>query len=287
MKDKTMKKFHNCILEVAKDKYPDVRKRKYALGYYLSRFINVKSFHSTWYALRHSSDDYHNHYKSIYNEFNKWVKDGIFEIAFNNFVKKHFFKLNKARYSKHLKLFIDVTKITNLRGKEHIVINNEYMKKRITPLSVICDENKLPVAMIVIPINKTLPNGVKTAKHDVSCIQETLDNIKFQIPEYVKISVTGDKGYVTSKNFTVQQRVVTITAPKRRNQKVKTNNKEKKLLRERYKIENVFAIIKTSPRVFVRSEANLKNYTSFVYMALLERYFRYIETNNPGMLDKL
>ena len=131
------------------------------------------------------------------------------------------------------------------------------MKKRITPLSVICDENKLPVAMIVIPINKTLSNGVKTAKHDVSCIQETLDNINFQVPEYVKISVTGDKGYITSKKFTIQQRVVTITAPKRRNQKIKTSNKEKKLLRERYKIENVFAIIKTSPRVFVRSEANL------------------------------
>lgn len=287
MKDRTMKKFHSCILEVAKDNYPNIRKRKYSLGYYLSRFINVKSFHSTWCALRHSSDDYYNHYKSIYNEFNKWAKDGVFETAFNNFVKKHFFKLNKARYSKHLKLFIDVTKITNLRGKEHIVINNEYMKKRVTPLSVICDENKLPVAMIVIPINKTLPSGVKTAKHDVSCIQETLDSIKFEIPDYVKISVTGDKGYVTSKKFVIKQRAVTITSPKRRNQKVKTSIKEKKLLKDRYKIENVFAIIKTSPRVFVRSEANLKNYISFVYIAFLERYFRFIETNNPEMLDKL
>ena len=287
MKDKTMSKFLNCILDVAKQNYPPKRTRKYSLRYYLEAFLLLKSKYATWEALHRSSHIFKNHWKTIYNEFNKWTKDGIFNTAFDNFVKNNFFKLNKARYRKRICFFIDVTKITNLRGKEHIVINSEYMKKRITPLSVICDENKLPVAMCVIPINKTLANGVKTAKHDVSCIQETLDTIPFEIPSYIKVSITGDKGYITQKQFRIKNHSVSITAPKRRNQKTKTTNKDKQLLRQRYKIENLFAIIKTNPQVFVRSHSNLKNYCSFVYIAMLERYFRFIETEKPELLDEL
>jgi hypothetical protein len=287
MKDKTMKKFQKCILEVAKLAYPTIRKRKYQLSYYLDAFLMVKSHCATWKALRRDSHNYKTHWKSIYNEFDKWSKDDIFNVAFNNFVKNNYFKLNKARYCKRISFFIDVTKITNLRGKEHIVINSEYMKKRITPLSVMCDENKLPVALCVIPINKTLVNGVKTAKHDVSCIQETLDTIPFEIPSYIKVSITGDKGYITRKKFQIKNHVLSITAPKRRNQKIKTSKKDKKKLKERYKIENLFAILKTNPQVFVRCHSKLKNYCSFVYLAMLERYFMFIETNKPELLDKI
>jgi hypothetical protein len=81
--------------------------------------------------------------------------------------------------------------------------------------------------------------------------------------------------------------VLSITAPKRRNQKIKTSKKDKKKLKERYKIENLFAILKTNSQVFVRSHCKLKNYCSFVYLAMLERYFMFIETNKPELFDKL
>ena len=287
MRDKTLRNYHRCIIEVAKLAYPPKRKRTYSLEYYLKAFLLVKSKYATWDALKQDSHKYQFHWKTISNEFHKWSKDEIFKIAFNVFVEKYYFKLNKARYSKHLDFFIDVTKITNLRGKEHITLNSENMKKRITALSMLCDENKLPVAMSVVPINKTLPTGAKTSKHDVSCVQETLDTIPFEIPSYIRISITGDKGYITQKQYQVKNHSVSITAPKRRNQKTKTTNKEKKLLRKRHNIENLFAIIKTNPQVFVRSHSKLKTYCSFVYLAMIERYFRFIETEMPELLDEL
>jgi hypothetical protein len=44
----------------------------------------------------------------------------------------------------NINLFIDVTKISNKYDSEGIAINCEYKKKNITPITLICDQNKLP-----------------------------------------------------------------------------------------------------------------------------------------------
>ena len=51
--------------------------------------------------------------KSIYNEFNKWTKDNVFEEAFYKFVNSKYFKISKVKKDKNINLFIDVTKIAN------------------------------------------------------------------------------------------------------------------------------------------------------------------------------
>ena len=66
-----------------------------------------------------------------------------------------------------LNLFIDVTKITNKLGSESITINCENKKKNITPLTMICDQNKLPLCVSNVEINKTIYNNRKTAKHEI------------------------------------------------------------------------------------------------------------------------
>ena len=35
--------------------------------------------------------------KSIYNEFNKWTKDNVFEEAFYKFINDKYFKISKER----------------------------------------------------------------------------------------------------------------------------------------------------------------------------------------------
>ena len=37
------------------------------------------------------------HWKSIYNEFNKWSRYNIFEDAFNDFIKKFYFKISQIK----------------------------------------------------------------------------------------------------------------------------------------------------------------------------------------------
>ncbi len=50
------------------------------------------------------------HYKTIYNEFNKWSNDNIFTDTFKMFVNDNYFKLSKLRKHKKPTLFIDVVK---------------------------------------------------------------------------------------------------------------------------------------------------------------------------------
>ena len=287
MKDKTTKVFLKCILDVAKAKYKEQRTRKYELKEYLVSFMKALKLVTKWEGLRNADDKYKYHWKTIYNEFNKWTKDGIFKTAFDLFLNNNYFKLNKVRNNRRIAMFIDATKINNWRGREGVTVNNEYRKKNITPLTVICDENKLPIAFDTIKFNKTFENGRRTSHHEVKGIQGALDTIPFEIPAYVKIDIIGDKGYLTSEKFHIKGRIVSIIAPKRKNQKVRNTNRERKILRQRNKIENVFATMKSNHRVYVRSDTKLRNYCSFVYISMLEMHFNFIEKNKPQLLDTL
>lgn len=72
-----------------------------------------------------------------------------------------------------------------------------------------------------------------------------------------------------------------IITPKRRNQKNKIiTDKEKLLLLERYKIENVFALVNKNNRVMVRRDKNINNYFSFMYMAMLEIHISFAFNKN-------
>jgi len=180
-----------------------------------------------------------------------------------------------------LNLFIDVTKITNKLGSEGITINCENKKKNITPLTMICDQNKLPLCVSNVEINKTIYNNRKTAKHEIKNVQRTLDKINFQVKDYVSVNLIGDRGYITKEKFTFSNRQLPIITPKRKNQKNKIiTPKEQRLLNDRHKIENVFATNNKNIRVMVRKDKKLKNYLSFVYMSILEMHVSYALTND-------
>ena len=66
-----------------------------------------------------------------------------------------------------------------LKGSEGITINNEYAKKNITPLTVICDKDKLPIGMSVLKPKTVYRNGRKTSCHDVTGVQDALDSLSF------------------------------------------------------------------------------------------------------------
>ena len=240
MKDKIYNAFKKIVLHIANKKYPNIRKRKYTLEYYLQNFIYVLSdlVHWTSLSLLHKNDkDFH--WKTIYNEFNKWSKDNIFEEAFYEFIKKKYFKISQIKKHKKLNLFIDVTKIINKFGSEGVTINCENKKKNITPITMICDQNKLPLCMSNIEMNKIIYNKRKTAKHEIKNVQKTLDKINIEVKDYVDINIIGDRGYITKEKFTINNRQLPIITPKRKNQKNKYSShkqKDQKLLQDRHKI---------------------------------------------------
>ena len=82
MKDKIFNSFKKIILIIANKKYPIKRTRKYSLEYYLKNFTYVLSDVVNWSSLQLLyKNDTSFHWKTIYNEFNKWSKDNIFSVS--------------------------------------------------------------------------------------------------------------------------------------------------------------------------------------------------------------
>jgi hypothetical protein len=116
---------YNCckkyILQFAIEKYPEIRKRKYTLQYYLDNFIYVLNDVTKWESLRLiNKNETKYHWKTIYNEYKKWSNDHIFEKSYIKFIQNNYFKLAKVRTNKKINLFVDVTKINNRSGNEKI-----------------------------------------------------------------------------------------------------------------------------------------------------------------------
>ena len=271
-------KAYNCykkyILECAHTKYPNIRRRKYSLEYYLDKFILLLSDVVIWQSLSNTNnvdDNSKYHWKTIYNEFNKWSKDCIFKNAFIKFMNENYFKMSKVRKNKKINLFIDVTKISNISGRENIGINVEYKKKNVTALSAICDDNKIPIGIAPMDTNLSkTKTGKHTIKHDVNGVQKTLDTIPFKLKEYVSVKLIGDKGYVTNKEFKIFGKKIKMIYPKRKNQKKKNTKKERKVLSKRHKIENFFANLKKYNRIVLRRDHKIDNYMSFTYMGMMD-----------------
>lgn len=97
-KDKIFNRYKKYILYYAEIKYPPIRKRKYSLEYYLNNFTLILTDLVCWEVLdKINKDTAKYHWKSIYNEFNRWSNDGIFKDAYFKFMKENYFKMSKIR----------------------------------------------------------------------------------------------------------------------------------------------------------------------------------------------
>ena len=58
--------------------------------------------------------------------------------------------------------------------------------------------------------------------------------------------------------------------------KIRTSLNDKHLLKDRYKIEHVFAKIKSNNHIMVRTEKTITNYLSFIYISFLPQKMLFI-----------
>jgi len=277
MKDKTFQVYKNYILKFAKEKYKEHRKRIFSLDYYLSSFIKILKDVTRWELLKDPSKK-KCHWKSVYNEFCKWSKDNIFEEAFNSFLQENYFKHNKLKKNKNINLFVDTTRINNKKGSEKISMNPEYRKKNVTNVQIVCDDNQLPLGMFILDVYKKDYNK-NSSSHEITGLPNTLNAIPLNFSGYKKINVMGDKGFVTSKKYSIHNNPIRFISIKRKNQQ-KQSAKEKDLLKKRYVVENMFAFIKNDIRLDRRMDKKIHTFSSFLYMKLLECHFNYLEKHN-------
>lgn len=268
--------YDTFILDLVDIKAPVIRNRRYSNKYCLSMFKFMLKDVTSWKSLSYLTDyNRHSiyHYKYLNQIFNKWVKLNIFKDAYMNMIKTNFFRLKHLKKSKNLNLFIDSTFINNLYGIEGISKNPEYNKKRVTKINVIADDFNNIIG--ILPDKTHLNANKKPAfSHDIKLVQKTLNNIGVQIPQIITTRIGGDKGYISNKRYRLNNgKRILIIAKKRKNQIKKNTEKEKKYLKNRYKIEISIAFIKRYNRLIIRRDKTLNNYIGFMYLALLDLFY--------------
>ena len=89
------------MIDIITSKYPIKPKRKYSIDYYLDNILLMLYDIIKWKSLSLiHKNKYTYHWKTIYNEFNKWSNDKVFELAFNKFVFNEYFKISKVKKDK-------------------------------------------------------------------------------------------------------------------------------------------------------------------------------------------
>ena len=120
-------------------------------------------------------------------------------------------------------------------------------------------------------------------RHDVKLVQPTLNNMSVQLPEDKIIKIGGDKGYISSKRFKLNNgKRIKLIAKKRNNQAVQNTEREKKVLKKRLSVEMALASIKKYNRILIRKDKNIKNYMGFLFMGLIDIIDKKITRENEN-----
>ena len=259
----------NILDKTIKDKYkPNKHKVYYSNEYYLTNILEMLNDINKWNTLKKMNIHQpviingkiaKNHYKTIENKYRKWCNDGIFETAFQSII-------NERMIKKSAKLMIDSTFINNKYGVEDIGLNTDNKKKRSTKISIITDKQKFIYSVLSIKLKNNTSIGFI---HDVNTIQDSLNKINKKY-EFYDVTILGDKGYISRKDFILDNKKIKLLTCKKKNQLIQNTENEKKELKDRLYVENSISNIKKNNRVMTRTDHNIKTYMGFVFIACLK-----------------
>lgn len=280
------------------------RKPKYSIEYFLYHILLVLTDLKKWTSLKlvlHNDKD--NHYSIIQKTHFKWCKKNIYKKVYNKLLEKY--KLNNLKKSKNMVLYIDSTNIYNKRGIEKIGFGQN-PKKKESRISLICDKFRNIYSLTLIDtykkpnvnidINQDIKNDTNkktnkkinkktnkktnkkallTLPNDCKTIKSSLDDLVLNNIKYKTLFLVGDSGYATrieNKKILHDEFNVKLAYPHKRNQKIKTPEKDKILLKDRYIVENTFAHLKNYSRICSRQDKLETTYMGFVFLAAIKHF---------------
>lgn len=275
--DKIEKTFDRYIINQVKKKLHHYRQHKYDDIYFIGMFKDMLNDVVKWKSLQKLSEykgksEYH--YKYLNAVFNKWTKNGIFKDAYIEMLNNEYFKSKHIKGSKTIKLFIDCSFIYNMYGINSKATNPEYRKKKCTKISIISDENN---NIISVDYDKTHPSKKNNPSfcHDLNMVQQNLDNMFIKLPKNRITKLCGDKGYISKRIFKLNnKKKIKIITQKRKNQKDKNSKSNCNILKKRRLVEISLSFVKKYNRIVVRKDKSIENYMSFLYLALIDFFFK-------------
>ena len=142
------------------------------------------------------------------------------------------------------------------------------IKKKITKLSLVTNKNGFIYSVIPFDI-KNKNKNYNTSVHDIKMIKKSIEEIKNIKNKSKYYNLIGDKAYKTKDKYYLNNKIIKIITPDKKNTLNKNNKNRNKKLKLRIKIENVNCFLKKCERIIVRKDRKLKYFMSFVYMACL------------------
>ena len=278
MLKKIFKNYYNEIIDIINTEIPKKRKYKISNEYCLEKIYEILKTGISWNNLYTINC----HYSSIYKRFKYWVKLNIFNKIWN-YILQEYTNKQKLKNILHFKtLFIDSTMVRNHLGFNCIGRNYQDRFRNATKISVICDNNKIPLCALYYP----------ATVHDSTTIEDSLNalNNKFNLKDKrYHSTLVADKGYIIDKekkNNLINNFKTKLLTPSRRKsekQKKKENKKDEKnkkqskkqikksdkyLLSIRYKIENVFNRLDQYKRIRYREDRLINTFIAFNQFAM-------------------
>jgi len=267
-------KYVEEFIKIVNIKCKQIRIPQYSIEYYLYHIILVLTDLQKWESLRLLYVDNHKyHYKTIQKMHLKWSKLNMYEDTYRSLLEKY--KHVKLKKSANLVLFIDTTLIYNKNGSEQIGYGQN-PKKKETKISAICDVYKNIHSLIVTKINHKT-SSKNTLIDDAHTIEDSLENLLETKIKFNKLKLVGDKGYARTnddKQEIYEKYNTQLKYPHRKNQKVKTPTETKKLLKNRYVIENVFAKLKRFDRICMRNDKLVSTFKGFIFLATILHFHK-------------
>lgn len=287
MLKKLFKNYYNKIIEIINTEVPIKRKYKINNEYCLEKIYEILKTGISWNNLYTINC----HYSTIYKRFKQWIKLDIFNKIWNYIIQDYTFK----QYSKnilHFKtLFIDSTMVRNHLGHDCIGRNYQDRFRNATKISVICDNNKIPLCAIYYPA--TIHDSV-TIEDSLNACYSKIYKCNFNDKRYHN-TLVADKGYIIDsekrKDLLNNFKTKLLTPSRQKSEKQKKKeikkrketknkkkiNKEKKsikkndryLLSIRYKIENVFNRLDKYRRIRYREDRQLNTFIAFNQLAMI------------------
>lgn len=223
--------------------------QKYTLKNIIDDIIYVLKTGISWRNIRSSIN-----WNTLYWHYKRFVKFDIFKKVYMILIKQYSQNLTNTH-------IIDSTFIPNKFGKNKIARNVFYKSKNGTKISLIIDSNCVPVSVILKQGNI----------HDVNFIDDHIKDVIYLSKKcnHNEKYFLADKGYASKVvRSKLENLGYTVYIPKKKNNKLiyKFDSIKYKL---RLKIEHIFARLKLFRRIMNRYDSLLKNYLSFLYLALI------------------
>ena len=238
----------NYILDVVKNTFKVIRKRKYSDEYMLDKIILATEEFISWESFGRVINKFNNvhkyHYKYISQIYRLWCEHDVFKNAYTNYLNDNNVKIDPE----NVELTCDITCVSNSNGVENVGLNPEYTKKNVTKICFInTSHENIPISIVPV-LNKTICESHKTLEHDSKCLQRCINNILIDIPSE-NITIQCDKGFQSQNTYTYNNKQVNISIPPKKKSLKQLNKEIKKASNNLALCKSKLQLIKTTKRL--------------------------------------